>query len=391
MPARLRVLTLSTLFPDASRPHLAPFVLRQTQELAKLDGLEVKLVAPRGIPPFPLRHHPHYRRLARVPMRETWEGLDVFRPAFRHWPLTNGRFDVAALIRALHPLLKKIRSEFPFDVIDAQYFFPDGPAATALGARFGVPVSIKARGGDIHFWGVRAPSASQIQAAAAQAGGLLAVSEDLRQDMIALGLEGAKIRVHHTGVDLDRFILRDKAATKASLGVSAPLILCLGALIPRKRTALVLAALRHLPNAQLVLIGDGPDATRLQRLAVQLGVAPRVQFLGARPQSDIALWLAAADVMALPSRSEGLANAWLEALACGTPIVITDAGGAHEVLRNDAVGRIAPPSASAIARAISDLLADPPNPKLCRAVAARFTWAKNAQALRDHLLFLIRK
>ena len=391
MPAHLRVLTLSTLFPNASRPRLAPFVFRQTQELAGLDGLEVKLVAPRGVPPFPFSHHPHYRGLAQVPMCETWEGLDVFRPAFRHWPLTNGRFDVAALIRALHPLLRKIRSEFPFDVIDAQYFFPDGPAATALGAMFGVPVSIKARGADIHFWGRRAPSATQIRAAACRANGLLAVSEDLRQDMSALGAEGPGIRVHYTGVDLDRFMLRDKAATKARLGVSEPLIVCLGALIPRKRMALVLAALRYLPNAQLVLIGDGPDATRLQRLAVQLGVAQRVQLLGALPQSEIALWLAAADVMALPSRSEGLANAWLEALACGTPIVITDAGGAHEVLRDETAGRIVPAAAPAIARAISDLLADPPNPTLCRAVAARFTWAKNAQALRDHLSFLVRK
>lgn len=391
MAAHLRVLTLSTLFPDATRPRLAPFVLRQTQELAALDGVDVKLVAPRGLPPFPVLLHPRYRALSQAPLREQWAGLDVFRPAFRHWPFTQGRFDVAAMIRALRPLLLDIRRDFPFDVIAAEYFFPDGPAATALGAFFGVPVSIKARGADIHLWGRTGPSAHQIRAAAAQADGLLAVSEALRRDMITLGIAARPIRVHYTGVDLDLFVPRNRTATKRQLGITGPLIVSLGALIPRKQMSRVLDALKDLPMAQLVLIGAGPEANRLRQHATRLGLAGRVHLVGARPQDEIALWLAAADVMALPSRSEGLANAWLEALACGTPIVITDVGGAREVLGPMPVGRIVPATGPAIAGAIAALLADPPNPRLCRKIASRFTWAKNAQALRDHLSLLIRK
>lgn len=391
MAACLRVLTLSTLCPDAARPRLAPFVLRQTRELAALDGVDVKLVAPRGLPPFPLSLHPHYRRLSHQPLREQWEGLDVFRPVFRHWPFTHGRWDVAALIRALRPLLLAIRRDFPFDVIDAQYFFPDGPAAIALGAQFGVPVSIKARGSDIHLWGRAGPSARQIRAAAAQADGLLAVSAALRQDMIALGITAPPIQVHYTGVDLDLFVPRNRAATKSQLGIHGPLIVSVGALIARKQMGCVLDALTDLPTAQLVVIGAGPDAAQLRQKAQVLGLSSRVRMIGARSQGDIALWLAAADVMALPSRSEGLANVWLEALACGTPIVISDVGGAREVLEETRAGRIVPATGPAVAHAIAGLLANPPSPALCRAVASRFTWAKNAQMLRDHLSLLVGK
>ncbi|MEY3984673.1 MAG: hypothetical protein RLZ59_118 [Pseudomonadota bacterium] len=107
--------------------------------------------------------------------------------------------------------------------------------------------------------------------------------------------------------------------------------------------------------------------------------------------ADVALWLAAADIMALTSASEGLANAWVEALACGTPIIITDVGGAREVLTDDKAGRIVPQDAKAIAAAISSLICDPPSQQLCRSYATRFTWATTAQALRDHLSALIRK
>jgi hypothetical protein len=76
-------------------------------------------------------------------------------------------------------------------VIDASFFFPDGPAAVALGRRFGVPVSIKARGADVHFWGRQPATAAQVLAAGRAADGLLAVSAAMRDDMIALGMPGS--------------------------------------------------------------------------------------------------------------------------------------------------------------------------------------------------------
>jgi glycosyltransferase involved in cell wall biosynthesis len=329
--------------------------------------------------------HPRYRALARVSAHEVWKGLDLYRPAFLSLPGTGGGFAARAMVRALIPLLTGIRREFAFDVIDAEFFFPDGPAAVALGAHFGVPVSIKARGADIHFWGTQAATAGQVITAGQTAQGMLAVSAALKDDMIALGMPAARIRVHYTGVDLTLFKPLDRARVKAELGVSGPLIVTVGALIARKRQHLVIEAMARLPGVTLALIGKGEDAGALIAQAAALGLADRVRMLGAMAHADIARWLGAADVMCLPAASEGLANAWVEALACGTPIVITDVGGARELIDRPIAGRLIAPEPAMIATAISDLLDHPPDPQKVRACAQRFTWEANTAALHDHL------
>eukprot|EP01037_Dinobryon_pediforme_P038076 gene38076-45887_t len=144
----LRVLTLSTLFPAASRPNFGVFVERQTLGLAAHPAIDLQLVAPLGLPPWPLSRHPHYAGLSALPERETWKGLTTYRPRFVTLPTTAGRFHARALTQRLIPLLAEIRREFSFDVIDAEFFFPDGPAALALPplANSGCPVVFDATG-----------------------------------------------------------------------------------------------------------------------------------------------------------------------------------------------------------------------------------------------------
>ncbi|WP_404367480.1 glycosyltransferase [Sphingomonas sp. MMS24-J45] len=386
----LRVLTLSTLFPDATRPNFGVFVERQTLGLAAHPDVELQLVAPVGLPPWPLTRHAHYADLAKLPDRETWKGLDTHRPRFTTLPGTGGRFHTGALTRRLIPLLERIRRAFAFDVIDAEFFFPDGPAAIALGRHFGVPVSIKARGADIHHWGHAPATAPQVLAAGRAASGVLAVSQAMRADMAALGIPADTIRVHHTGVDLDRFAPRDRAAAKAAYEVTGPLIVSLGALIPRKGHDIVVGALAALPDATLLIAGEGPERAALTAQIAKLGLGGRVRLLGSVPHADLSALLGAADVMALASSSEGLANAWVEALACGTPIVVTDAGGAGEVVNDPACGRIVQRTAEGFAAGIAELLADPPAPDAVRRGAERFTWDANTAALYDHLTGLAR-
>jgi teichuronic acid biosynthesis glycosyltransferase TuaC len=383
----LRVLTLSTLFPDASRPNFGVFVERQTLGLAAHPDVALRVMAPIGLPPVPLTRHPHYRALAALPTRETWKGLELHRPRFLALPATGGRWHAPLLGRALRPVLDRLRDEAPFDVIDASFFFPDGPAAVALGRRYGVPVSIKARGADIHHWGRARATAGQVLAAGRAADGLLAVSAAMRADMAALGLPAERIRVHRTGVDLDRFV-PGRVAAKAALGVEGPLVVALGALIPRKGHAVAIDAVARLPGVQLWIAGEGPERAALERQAAGLG--QRVRLLGAVPHGELPRFLAAADAMVLASASEGLANAWVEALACGTPIVVTDAGGAREVVTDAAYGRVVPRDPAAFAAALADLLARPPAPEAVRAGAERFTWAENTWGLFEHLSGLVR-
>lgn len=384
----LRVLTLSTLFPDGTRPTFGSFVESQTHALANHPNIELRVMAPLGIPPLG-RFHPRYRGLAALPQAEAWGGLSTYRVAFRHLPAVGGEGDARALVRALRRPLQDMRATFPFDIIDAQFFWPDGPAAVTLGEEFCVPVSIKARGADIHYWGKNRATAGQLIAAAHAADGLLAVSAALKADMVALGMPEDRIIVHYTGIDKNVFAVRDRAAVKAALGIRGPLIVTVGALIERKGQKLVIDALAALPDVTLVLIGKGEDEAKLKRRAVALGVADRVRFLGNLHHSVVADWLAAADVMALPSASEGLANAWVEALASGTPVVTCDVGGARELLDSPGAGKLVARDPVHVAAAIRSLLADPPSRKIVAASVDRLSWDSSAATLYEHLSGLV--
>ncbi|MGN7158587.1 glycosyltransferase [Sphingomonas sp. SAFR-052] len=384
----LRVLTLATLFPDATRPNFGVFVERQTLGLAALDGVELRVVAPIGLPHFPLSLHPAYRALAALPLREEWKGLAVDRPRFLNLPATGGRFHVASLIRCLTPRLDRLRGTFRFDVIDAEFFFPDGPAAVALGRRYGVPVSIKARGADIHHWGHAPATAAQVRAAGRDADGLLAVSQSMADDIAAAGID-RPVRVHRTGIDRNRFGTIDRAAAKARLGVDGPLVVSLGALIPRKGHRIVLEAVAALPGVTLWIVGGGPDRAALAARIAELEVGDRIRLCGPLPHDALPDLLAAADVMALASSSEGLANAWVEALASGTPIVIPDAGAAREVVTCPAAGRIVARDALSFAQGIAAVLSQPADSAATRATVDAYSWERNAIELRDHLTGLV--
>ena len=122
----------------------------------------------------------------------------------------------------------------------------------------------------------------------------------------------------------------------------------------------------------------------LETLVRESGMSDRVHFLGALGHDLLPRVLSAADAVVLPSASEGLANAWVEALACGCPLVITDAGGARELVTSPAAGRIVPREAEAVAEAVRELLTAPPAREAVAACAARFSWEANAAALSDY-------
>ncbi len=378
----LCVLALSTLFPDASRPNFGPFVELQTRGLAAHPDVELRVVAPIGIPPLG-RFHPRYAALAAIPTAETWKGLTITRPRFAHIPGVGGRFDVGRLATMLTDHLAQIRNDFPFDVIDAEFFWPDGPAAIAAGKALGVPVSIKARGADIHYWGKNLATAAQVIAAGQAADGMLAVSAALKADMVALGMPAGRITVHYTGIDRTRFYVRDRDEAKAALGISGPLLVSAGALIARKGHGIVLEALKQVPDATLVIIGQGEDRGALETQATPF--ADRVRFLGSQPHDVIADWLAAADAMVLISASEGLANVWVEALASGTPIVVSDVGGAREVLDGAEAGVLTNRDPGSVAQAIKWVLERNVDRLAVAATVDRFSWEANTAALYDHL------
>ena len=381
----LNVLTLSTLFPDMSRAYFGMFVERQARELASRDGVKVTVVAPIGIPIWPIGLSHHYAGLRALPYKERWQDLTVYRPVFATIPKVGARLNVGNMTRAILPLVRRLHQEQPFDVIDASFFFPDGPVARRLSKALGIPYSVKARGADIHYWGNRRDTRPLVKRAARDADGLLAVSAAMRRSMAKMGMDSDKIRVHYTGVDLDRFEISDRQSAKDVLGFEGPVVLCVGALIPRKGQDLLVQALPRLPGVTLLFAGQGQYRRALEKQAEELGVDRRIGFLGSVPHDRLPRIYAAADVMALPSSSEGLANAWVEALACGTPIVVSDVGGARELVDRPEAGHIVERDPDAIATAIGDLLTHPPEREAVRDAALRFTWEANGDTLLHHL------
>lgn len=382
-----RLLTISTLYPAPGRTGFGRFVARQTEALAARGDWDVTVINPIGLPPLPLKR---YESLRRIPQVEQQGKVTVHHPRFSLIPALSGPINPWLIERAILPLAKRLHAETPFDMIDAQFFYPDGPAVAKIAKELGIPFAIKARGSDIHLWGENALARRQMIDAAHAAKALLSVSHALARDMVAMGMPEDHITVHYTGLDRERFQPLERAAARQivsaasalQVGTTGPLLLCVGALVPIKGQALAIHALNMLlDEVRLAIAGTGADEAALKALVAQLGLGSRVQFLGAVEHDLLPHLLCAADAMVLPSEREGLANAWIESIACGTPLVIPDVGGAREVVRNDSAGRLVERTPEAIAAAVADLLANPPGQNEVAANAERFSWEANAAAL----------
>ena len=382
-----RVLSIATLYPNAERPTFGTFVARQFEALAARADWEVTVINPIGLPPLAAGR---YAALARAACDGVEGGVQVLRPRFALIPALSARWNPSLIARAVLPIARKLHAAQPFDLVDAQFFYPDGPAAAKIARALGLPLSIKARGSDIHYWGARGFARRRMLDAARAAAGLLAVSQALKADMAALGMPGEAITVHYTGLDRAKFRVNDRAQSRAGIVLSGVpqdgrLLVTVGALIPRKGQVLAIRALTQLPgDVRLALAGTGEDAAMLSALASDLGLADRVHLLGSVRHDTLPQLLSAADVMVLPSASEGLANAWVEALGCGTPIVIAEAGGAHELVNSADAGRIVARNAAAIAGGIAEVLAAPPQQSAVAATVEAFSWQANAAALAGY-------
>jgi glycosyltransferase involved in cell wall biosynthesis len=268
-----------------------------------------------------------------------------------------------------------LRDGLDFDLIDAHYFYPDGVAAVLLGRHYGKPVTITARGSDINVLARYALPRRMIRWAAANADGMIAVCQALKDSLVELGASADRIRVLRNGVDLVTFRPGDRSAARAKLGFAGTVLLSVGNLIPLKGHDLAIRALGQVAGALLVIVGDGPERANLEALARQSGVAERVRFMGRLPHGDLPQLYQAADLLLLLSSNEGMANVLLEAMACGTPAVATNVGGTPEVVASAAVGELVEDrNHVSIAAAVKRILARRPDRAGVRTHAESFSW-----------------
>lgn len=371
----MKVLTFSTLYPNAARPAHGLFVETRLRQLLAGGQAEARVLAP--VPWFPFRHHRfgEYARHARVPRVERRNGIAVVHPRYPVIPKVGMTIAPLLLSRAVAPTMERIHRRYPFDLIDAHYFYPDGMAAVTLGRRLNKPVVITARGSDINLIANYRLPRAMIRWAARDAAAVITVSRALKDALVRLGVPPEQIRVLRNGVDLDRFKPVEREALRRRLGFTRKTLLSVGNLLDFKGHGVVISALSLLPQCELVVIGEGPDRDAFEALARQCRVAERVRFLGSIDQAELREYYGAADALVLASSREGWPNVLLEAIACGTPAIACNVGGVSEILTAADAGIVLDErSAAAVAGAVRRLFANPPDRSATRRHAEQFSW-----------------
>ena len=357
----MRAVVLSSTFPNANQPTLGIVVRERMTALAR--HCELRVVAP--IPWFPANGLIRGSRYVGLAPVEAGGPFPVYHPRVlsipRYLKCVDGILYAASLVR----FMSRLRRDFPFDLIDAHFAYPDGLAAVLLGRLLRRPVVVTLRGSIVRLQHYRLHR-PQIRWALDRAARVIAVSQSLKDVATDLGVDARHISVIPNGVDLSKFRPKVRSAAREACGLplDRPIILTVGGIYEGKGQHHVVEALARLsarrPDAVYVMVGedrrDGYVEGLRERVA-RAGLGERVRFAGRKPHDALADWYSAADVFCLATRSEGWANVLLEALACGTPVVATRVGGNAEIVPSDRYGLLVahgdvPALADALDRAI---------------------------------------
>lgn len=317
-----------------------------------------------------------YAAYARVPQRELYHGIEVYHPRYPLLPKIGMSLTPWLMAQAVTPVLQGLqRDGYDFDVIDAHYFYPDGIAAALLARKFRKPLVITARGSDLNLIARLPLPRRWISWAARQADHLITVSAALKQVLIEMDVLPSKITVLRNGVDMTVFRPVERDAMRRTLNISGFMLLSVGNLVPAKGHDLAIEAVAQLPDAMLLIIGQGPDQPRLQRMIAELDLNDRVRILGNMEHDALRDYYGSADALVLASAREGWPNVLLESMACGTPVIATAVGAAPDIVATPEAGVLATErNTSALLAAIRQLRDHYPDRAATRAYAEQFSW-----------------
>jgi glycosyltransferase involved in cell wall biosynthesis len=311
---------------------------------------------------------------------EAW----VFAPRFpgaspdgprvvRYPSLPAATYPEFALAVPFSPRIARLARRLEVDVLHAHHPFLLGPAAARLAERLGRPLVFTYHTRYEKYAHYVPLSPSLVERAAVwlstrfadRCDMVIAPSARIREELQGRGVR-TPIAVVPTGVDLDRFRPGDRAAARHGLGLgpTGALLLYVGRLDREKSVERVLLAFDRVastvPDARLVLVGQGTEGARLRALARRLSAAPRIAFLGARGHDALADCYRAADAFLFASETETQGLVLAEAAACGIPAVAVDAPGCAEVVRDGETGLLTKGDPTALAEATIGLLLDEP-------------------------------
>jgi glycosyltransferase involved in cell wall biosynthesis len=349
----LRIAVVTTYFPSSVEPWQGRSAYQTLRVLA--GEADLRVFYPNASYPSVLK--PRSRSYDKLDA--SYSPPDVKASYFNYpaLPLLSRPFNGWMAARALLPHVR----EFAPDLIFSCFLYPDGYAALRIGKTLTVPVVAMSIGSDINRIG---DSISYLLTCAVlhKADFLVTVSSDLRNKAIAMGASAEKTRAVVNGCDLSVFHVRDRFEARRKLGIdpASQAILYVGRMDVKKGLLeLVEAAASLRPqraNLHVYLIGEGPDRPLIQSAIQANNAAGYIHVLPGCAFDEVAVWMAAADLVTLPSYMEGCPNVVLEALASGRPVVATNVGGIPEIL-SDKCGRLVPSrDAGALAQAFALVL-----------------------------------
>lgn len=348
----MRLLIVTSQFPIAGEPNRGRPIHQTVRELSKLA--DVRVLSP--VARYPRWATPRSYLFRAADPAHTVPDCDVRYVEYPALPLLTRPFNGWLCARTLHAPLRA----FAPDVVLSYWLYPDAFGAMHAARRAGLPLVVGARGSDLRVRDAISRRLTRPVLHAAQR--ILVVSEDLgRVAARDYDADPARIRAIPNGCDATIFHPRDRGEARVALGIDADaeLVVYVGRLVPEKGLRELLDAMALLapqrPKLQLALVGEGPMRTGLEtRIAADPTL--RVHLAGAQGPHEVARWMAASDLVTLPSYSEGHPNVLVEALACGRPVVATPVGGIPEVVDAECGLLVAARDPDALAAGLRDAL-----------------------------------
>jgi glycosyltransferase involved in cell wall biosynthesis len=378
-----KVLVITTLYPNAIQFRHGIFVETRIKHLQQSGQVNITVIAPVPWFPFNSEHFPVYAKYAEIPRQEVRYGLNVYHPRYLVIPKIGMLLTPFFLAYSIYREIKQLLNHsHQFDLIDCHYYYPDGVAAAIVSKIFKLPLAITARGSDINLIADFFLPRKMMLWAGKVATLNNAVCEALRQRMIEIGIKPETTRVFRNGVDLDLFIPLDRNQLRKKWQIQDKLLVSVGNLIELKGHHLIIQAMISLTDYRLFIVGAGEWEDKLKAMTVMLGLEDRIRFLGERKQEELVELYNCADALVLASSREGWANVLLEALACGTPVVVTNISGTPEVIAAPEAGVLCDErSAEGIVDGVCRLFENYPSRKETRLYAEKFSWQETTDGI----------
>jgi teichuronic acid biosynthesis glycosyltransferase TuaC len=327
----LHVLTLTPFFPFLGNEVSGCFIKEPIDQLARL-GIVSSVIAASPI------HHPPKQPAPLAPAK--WM-------RYPQLPRTLGLSSAGWLLFArLLGEVSRLHRQRPIDVIHAHGALPCGHASALLSRHLGIPFVVTVHGLDVFntcfLGGTPAKWRRKASVAVYRAARIVICISEKVQQILCDGIGGGVgSAVVYNGTDTQLF-----APGSAKDAPPGKEILMVGNLIASKGQELALRAIGRIgtlfPHLRCQIIGEGPDRARLEALASQLGIGPRVQFLVRQSRAAVADAMRACSVFVLPSRNEGLGCVYLEAMACGKPVIACRGQGIDEIIEHGRNGWLIP-------------------------------------------------